>query len=592
MKYVLFFSECGEQDSSVIGRKGVNLALLFKKGFKVPPGFILSSNVFDIIKDDKRIKSAINNLFSGKKDSSSDLQKLLRAYEFSEEIEDEITEAYLSLSVDLNMTASSLLETKEVFVAVRSSAIDPKNYYKDLAHKTILNSKGKKRILKIILEIYYHMIIQVSKKHMDIGGVDELSLAIIVQKMVNSKKSGIACSVDEENGQKNLIIKACFGLGEGMSSGSVFPDVYQVDKKSLTIDNMEIAEKQFEFVRDIETNETIRQRLGEKSHKQVLNDNEIIEIARIVKKIVHSLEKEVKIEWAIRGEVVYILQLKDVNYNQKETVEMEILPQKEDDVTPEIIDVEEADLDDDLQMLDEIEKYEKQEEYVEIQEKESVEEEVIPISLDESPEIKGEVIEEDESPEYNIFPMTEEVEEKDDAVKVSAEDLIQVPKEEVIQSNIEPEIYDSNEVMFDKSEEEKIEEEIGEESKDEEVKEESIFGNFDTFQVEDEPKESLVQAPETSTEQPVNKYVELAKLNAANTLVFCHMALKDKLRQKLSRHTSNIPEEFLEIIDGIREFESVQNEEELRSLDQARNEFIFEKKYPSAELIALALKLV
>ena len=49
MKYVLFFGEISSEDVKDIGNKGASLALLFKKKFKVPPGFILSRKIYDLI---------------------------------------------------------------------------------------------------------------------------------------------------------------------------------------------------------------------------------------------------------------------------------------------------------------------------------------------------------------------------------------------------------------------------------------------------------------------------------------------------------------------------------------------------------------
>ncbi len=534
MKYVLFFGECGEQDFPLIGRKGVNLSMLFKRGFKVPPGFILSAKAFEILKQDRKIKQAITDMFAGK---SSNLNELLKDFEFPEEIEDEIIEAYLSLSVDLNMNASSLLETKEVFVAVRSSAIDQKNMFPEISHKTILNIKSKKKLFRAILEDYYNMIMQAAQKHKDAGSLDDLSIAIIIQKMVNSEKSGIASSVDEETSQKHIVIKACFGLGEGLASGNVFPDIYKVDKKTLTLEHSEIAEKQFEFVRDIETNQTVRHRLGEKSMKQVLSDNETAEIARVVKKIVAAFGKEIKIEWAIKKDGIYVLQMKDVKLESKETVEMEILPEKEEESDDEIIDIEDVDLDDDLEMLKEIEEYENKEER----------DEQIP-----GPEPGPEEEEQEEDrPEYTVHPEIVTFKE-DEEEKVEA--------------------YDDMPAETDDKDED-IEEE--------EVKEESIFGNFDSFKMED-----------NTTLPPLNKFNELAKLNSANTLVFCHMAIKDRLRQRLGKHVNELPEGFSDILDELMQYVSVENEDELRNIDKAVKEFIDSNKYPEPEIVALGLKMI
>ena len=124
MKYVFFFNEAGEADIDLIGKKGVNLALLSKKGFKVPPGFIVSNAVFDTIKEDKNIKSMLDKYLGSKDDTIlTQIYGKIRKFEFSESVMDEIIEAYLSLSVDVNMNVNYMLKSKEEFVAVRSCVV-------------------------------------------------------------------------------------------------------------------------------------------------------------------------------------------------------------------------------------------------------------------------------------------------------------------------------------------------------------------------------------------------------------------------------------------------------------------------------------
>lgn len=597
MKYVLFFSECGEQDIEQVGRKATNLALLFKRGFKVPPGFIVSSNVFNILKQDKSLKKVIQDMFENKENAKSNFQEIFKKVEFPEEIEDEIVEAYLSLSVDLNMSASSLLETKEVFVAVRSSTIDSKNLFLNLSHKTVLNIKGKKKIFRAILDDYYHMILEAVSKHKNVGNINDLNLAIIIQNMVNSQKSGVACSINQETNEKEtIVIKACFGLGEGLSSGSVFPDVYKLDKKTLSISEVEIAEKQYEFVKDIDSDETVKHRLGEKSLKQALDDQEIIEIARVLKKIVTTFEKELKIEWAIKNNVLYVLQMKDIKVKHKETVEMEILPEKEEKV-PDIIDIADVDLDDDLQMLDEIEKYENQEE----PEKEKINLKSEDIVSSDELDIKQEV----DMPEYEIvqpelYDLNQEKVDEENLEENNEEELI----EEEISGNSDEELEDEEVQAIDlfgdgdldedlePSEEEQdgelevedeiVEEELEEPEETKKINEESIFENFDTFKVEEE----VIEKP------PMNNFTELAYLNAANTLMFCHMAIKDKLRQRLGKHVKEIPEDFSQILNELREYESVENEQDLKKINKVKEDYITNKKYPEPEDVALGLRLI
>lgn len=549
MHYVFFFREAGQGDSKEIGVKGLNLAMLFKRGFKVPPGFIISKEVCEKLLSKKEIKKLIQDLLKSSKDEikekAHNLQKSIKNLEFSEDVADEIIEAYLSLSVNLDKTtAASLLETKEVFVAVRSSYLEEKGQIQELSQKTILNVKGKDRLFKAILDCYSALFkpdLVLFKKE---NKQTDFSTAIIVQKMVNSEKSGVSFSANPETGSKReIIVNACFGLGEGLVSGKVFPDVYTVDKKTFTIKNVKIGEKQYEYMRDVETDETVKYKLGKKSLKQVLYDKDIAEIARITKKIANTFRKEQKIEWAIKKDIIYILQTKELplieSDEAEETVEVEVY-EDEDEDKPEIIDITE--LEDDLQALEEIEKYEK-----------SMEESEEPSEKEESEEQLEQPVEEEET-EYVVFSPVEESKEE--------------PTEEKTEET-KPEELEKIEIK-------EPEEEIIKEEKDDSIF--SSYRDFDSFKNDEQPS--------------MDKMSDLAKINAGNSIIYGHMVLKNKLKQKLSQYIREMPDDFEKILNELLEYENVPHEDELRKINKARNEFVSQLKFPEPEEVEMALRLM
>jgi hypothetical protein len=511
MKSVLFFREISEVDISLVGVKGVNLARLFKKGFKVPPGFVVSKEACDalIFKKKSIVSETIKHPDSEK---CIHLQKQIRNSEFPEDVADEIIEAYLSLSVSLDSTsAASLLHTEEVFVAVRSSYIDELGDVPELSQKTILNVKGKDRLFKAIVDCIAANFslenIEYRKKHSL-----ELSTAIIIQRMVDSEKSGVAYSKNPETGTKETVVNACFGLGEGLASGSVFPDSYVIDA-NFEIKDVSIAEKQYEYVRDIETDATVKNELGEKSYRQVLYDKEITEIARTLKRIVNALGKEQKIEWAIRKEILYILQTKEIAAPAEpaESVEMEIYESEEE--PPELIDI--SPIEEDLDFLQEIESYED-----------------VPEEAGEMNEAAQEIV----------------LEEPESVVTDIGENPMETPVEEIAS------VEDITEPLH------------------EEIKDESIFSGY----VE----------PEIG-----HKYGELAKLNAGNAVFYCHLLIKDRLWDRLKKYVREIPEDFEKLLNELLEYERVDNEDEIRRLNKARDDFL-KGKYPEPEDVEMALRLI
>src|SRR5204863_5444867 len=69
----------------------------------------------------------------------------------------------------------------------------------------------------------------------------KVGLAVPVQRMVQSEKSGVMFTVEPvTSDQSQITIEAVYGLGEGIVSGEISPDLYIVRKQTLEIVRKEI----------------------------------------------------------------------------------------------------------------------------------------------------------------------------------------------------------------------------------------------------------------------------------------------------------------------------------------------------------------
>ena len=69
----------------------------------------------------------------------------------------------------------------------------------------------------------------------------DISVAVVVQEMIQSEVSGVAFSINPTNNNSNeIIIESALGLGEAIVSGKVTPDTYIIDKNKDNIKNKEI----------------------------------------------------------------------------------------------------------------------------------------------------------------------------------------------------------------------------------------------------------------------------------------------------------------------------------------------------------------
>ena len=256
--FVKWFSELNKDSGDIAGGKGANLSEIYNAGIPVPPGFIVTAQAYDYFIDKSGIKNKIHELL-GTIDYENTKQleevtKQIRTFiidsKMPKEIEDEILEAYDNLNVKEDFyeksTALDILKnaSEPPFVAVRSSATT-----EDLAEAsfagqqdTYVNVKGNQDLIKHIKKCFASLFTSRATYYRNKQGFkhENAYLAVVVQKMVDSDKSGVMFSKDPTTKSDNIIIEAVWGLGEGIVSGEITPDNYIVSP------DLEIVSKKIE----------------------------------------------------------------------------------------------------------------------------------------------------------------------------------------------------------------------------------------------------------------------------------------------------------------------------------------------------------
>jgi len=355
------FKEISKDSISIVGGKGANLGEMYNLEMPVPPGFIVNAEAYKEFIEVTNIKEKITEILSDLNVENNDelqnkankVQKLIIATEIPDDIKEDIIDAYESMGIsDEQANAAELVKKGEdEFVAVRSSATAEDLPEASFAGQqaTFLNIKGSEDVVKAVRAcwaslftaraIYYR--VKNNFEHM------KVLIAVVVQKMVNSDKAGVTFGVTfsvnpSTNNENEIVVEACFGLGEAIVSGSVNPDSYIVDKNTMEIKSKDIKEQEWAYVRD-ETGKTVKKTIVEDQRsRQIVDDEEIIELAKIAKKLEEHYNKPQDIEWAIEKDKIYVVQtraittLKKVEEKEAEeiTIEEEKTTVEETEKTP------------------------------------------------------------------------------------------------------------------------------------------------------------------------------------------------------------------------------------------------------------------
>ncbi|MFC1685405.1 phosphoenolpyruvate synthase [Nanoarchaeota archaeon] len=336
---VVWLSDITKDDVSIGGGKGANLAEMYNLKLPVPPAFIVTAGSYKKFIEKTGLKQKMASILQGLDFEDTKqlefrthkIRELVIQEEMPEEVEHEIKKAYKNLDISrevaerASQNVLNILKTarEPPFVAVRSSATA-----EDLAgasfagqQDTYLNIKGWRNLVDAVKRCWASLFTARATYYRHKKGFpqEKVLIAIIVQKMINSDKSGVTFTINPTTNNSNeIVIEAVFGLGEGIVSGAISPDHYVVDKATLKPISKKVSIKNTYFTRSA-AGETIQKELiDEKKKEQVLDSYDLTRIATYAKQLEDHYKVPQDIEWGTEYGKVYILQTRPVTTHEKE----------------------------------------------------------------------------------------------------------------------------------------------------------------------------------------------------------------------------------------------------------------------------------
>jgi len=322
--FIKTFGQLSKSDVAIAGGKGASLGEMTGAGIPVPPGFVVLAAAFDVFltetKLDSKIQSILNKIktkeISSVDRASKEIQKLILSVKFPVELGKAITKEFSGLKSPLVAVRSSATAEDS---STASWAGELESYLNTTKDNLLENVKHCWASLFSPRAIFYRY-----EKKM---GAVKVSVAVVVQAMIQSEISGITFTVHPVTEDRNqMVIEAGFGLGEAIVGGKITPDTYVIKKSQITNNKSQINSKQEaqKIILDKNISEQkmmiIKSKTGtvetsvpkNKQDKQKLTDKQIIEIAKICADIEKHYGFPCDIEWAYAGNQFYIVQSRPI----------------------------------------------------------------------------------------------------------------------------------------------------------------------------------------------------------------------------------------------------------------------------------------
>lgn len=310
-KFIQPFSKLSKKDVALAGGKGASLGEMTQAKIPVPSGYVILSTAFDrflsetdLLQDISSLLSKVNYKDTNSVDKASNMiRSLIQKAKFPKDLEIDIKKYFKKL--------------KTKFVAVRSSATaeDSKTASWAGELETYLNTTDQ-TLIKNVKNCWSSLFTPraIFYRHEKKLLKSKVSVAVVVQTMIQSEISGISFTVHPVTKDKNqMIIEAGWGLGEAIVSGQITPDSYVLDKRDMSILDINIATQEKMIIKKSATGDNAWVKIKKNTKDlQKLNGKQILEIGRICQSIEKHYKFACDIEWAFAKNKFYITQSRPI----------------------------------------------------------------------------------------------------------------------------------------------------------------------------------------------------------------------------------------------------------------------------------------
>ena len=273
---------------ALCGGKAAGLAHLQRAGFSVPDGICLTTELCRAAVRETDVAARVEALAAdphidpqARAERLADIRGLVETAPLPSDMVAAIHGAVMSLRTHWNG-----------MLAVRSSAVleDQADTSHAGIHATFVGQFAAPGVVARVKACWASLWTERAWAYRERLGIPHVdaAMAVVVQRFVAGGRAGVAFSADPVTGDSTaVVIEAARGTGEAVVAGVLTPEHYRVNVSSETVAVV---------------------RLEQLSARPVLSDAEVRTLARVVKRVEHTLQQPADVEWAYDGDTLWLVQ--------------------------------------------------------------------------------------------------------------------------------------------------------------------------------------------------------------------------------------------------------------------------------------------
>ena len=295
----------------VVGGKGASLARLARAGFRVPPGFHVTTSAYLDFIGRGGLREPVLAAMSG-----VDVSDAATFDAAAARIGDLFAGQPVPAPAAAAIAGAYACLGDDVPVAVRSSATveDLPGMSAAGQHDTYLNVRGEAAVLDAVRRCWASLwsARAIGYRARRGAGPGEVSIAVVVQQLVLAEAAGVMFTIDPVDGAHDeVVVSANWGLGESVVAGEVTPDVAVVDRASGALVSYQVGSKEMMTVADGAATRAAGTPAGLRS-AAVLSPDQVGELARVGLAIERLYDEPVDVEWALAAGELSVVQARPI----------------------------------------------------------------------------------------------------------------------------------------------------------------------------------------------------------------------------------------------------------------------------------------